>query len=96
MPGQHIWRIKVRKLGEADFEIAENRPDQWRGPEMDEVIDVIVHPEETAPRRKSVCAKIVSFHKSSADGTTTWEINAVEQDDGNPPGHREATEKDFQ
>ena len=23
MPGQHIWHIKVRRIGQADYEIAE-------------------------------------------------------------------------
>ena len=54
-----------------------------------EVIDVVV-------KRESVRTKIVSFNKSNSGSTSTYTVLAAEEDDGNSPGYREATEKDFE
>jgi hypothetical protein len=88
MTGQHIWHIKVRRIGQADYEIAEIQLDQRGPPAQGEVIDVVVN-------REHVRAKIVGSHKSSSGSTTTYTVLAAEEDDGNPPGHREANEDDF-
>jgi hypothetical protein len=89
MPGQHIWHIKVRRVGQADYEIADIRLDQRRAPVQGEFIDAVVN-------RDGVRAKIVAFNKSASGTTATYEILAAEEDDGNPRGHREATERDFE
>jgi hypothetical protein len=86
---QHIWHIKVRRLGSADYEIADIRLDQRRGPVHGEAIAAVVN-------RETVHVKIVSFNTSQSRSTATYIILADELDDGNPRGHREATEKDFQ
>jgi hypothetical protein len=88
MIDQHIWRIKLRKLGQDDYEVAEihmGRPD---APTRGEVLGLVVE-------RKIVRARIVDF-KQSPTGPLAYEILAAEEDDGNPPGHREATAKDFE
>jgi hypothetical protein len=48
-------------------------------------------------KRESVRAKVASFHKSVSGSTATYEIDAVEEHGGKPPGHREADkdEDDF-
>ena len=86
---QHIWHIKVRKVGQADYEIADIRLDQRRAPVQGEAIAAVVN-------REKVHIKIVSFNTSHSGSTATHTILADELDDGNPPGHREATEKDFE
>jgi hypothetical protein len=86
---QHIWQIKVRRLRSADYEIADIRLDQRRGPVHGEAIAAVVN-------REKVHVKIVSFNTSQSRSTATHIILADELDDGNPPGHREATAKDFQ
>ena len=88
MTGQHIWHIKVRRVGQAEPESVEPQLDRGRGPVHGEVIDVSV-------KRKRVSAKIVAFNTSTSGSTSTHAIEAVEDDDGNPPGHREADEDDF-
>ncbi len=88
MPGQHIWRIKVRRTGQAEAEIAEPQLDRGRGPVHGEIIDASV-------KRKSVRAKIVAFSTSTSGSTATYSIQAVEEREGSPPGHREADEDDF-
>ena len=88
MPGQHIWHIKVRRTGQADPEIAEPQLYRGRAPVQGEVIDVSV-------KRKSVRAKIVAFNTSTSGLTATYTIQAVEEHEGKPPGHREADEDDF-
>jgi hypothetical protein len=88
MTGQHIWHIKVRRTGQAEAEIAEIQLDRRRPPAHDEVIDVSV-------KRKSVRAKIVAFNTSTSGSTATYSIQAVEEHEGNLPGHREADEDDF-
>jgi hypothetical protein len=41
-------------------------------------------------------AKIVAIHGSHSGSTGTFEISAEQiEDNGNPPGHREADEDDF-
>ena len=89
MPGQYIWHIKVRMVGQTDFEIADIRLGQRRAPVHGEFIDAVV-------KRKTIRAEIVAVHESASGSTGTYEILATEEDDGNPPGHREATEKDFE
>jgi hypothetical protein len=89
MPGQHIWHIKARRVGQADYEIAEIQLDRRRAPVHGEVIDVVV-------KRESIRAKVVSFNESTSGSTTTYTVLATEEDDGNPPDHREATAKDFE
>ena len=54
-----------------------------------EFIDVVV-------KRKNVRSKIVSSKESASGSKVTYVVLAAEADDGNPPGHREATEKDFE
>jgi hypothetical protein len=77
MPGQHIWHIKVRRVGQADYEIAEIQLDRRRAPVQGEFIDVVVN-------REQMRAKVVALHKS-ASGTSTHTVLAIEVDDGNPP-----------
>lgn len=88
---QHIWHIKVRRIGQADYDIADIRLDQRGAPVLGESI-------EAAVNRERIRVKIRSFNTSaSASGSTaTHVILADEIDDGNPPGHREATAKDFE
>lgn len=63
--------------------------DRGREPVPGEVIVVVT-------RHERVRAKVASFYKSTSGSTTTCEIDvAEEEDDGNPPGHREADEDDF-
>jgi hypothetical protein len=89
MPSQHIWHIKVRRVGQADFEIAEIQLARRAPPAQGEFIDVAVN-------REHMRAKVVAFNKKISGSTATYEVLAAEEDDGNPPGHREATEKDFE
>ena len=86
---QHIWHIKVRRLGGPDHEIADIRLDQRRAPVKGESFDAAVKLER-------VHVKVGSFNTSTSGSTATHIILADEIDDGNPPGHREATEKDFE
>jgi hypothetical protein len=86
---QHIWHIKVRRIGQADHEIADIRLDQRRAPVQGEAIAAVVN-------RKKVHVKIVSFNTSEFGSKVTYKILADEIDDGNPPGHREATKQDFE
>jgi hypothetical protein len=86
---QHIWHIKVRRAGGADHEIADIRLDQRRAPIAGESMEAVVDPER-------IPVKIVSFHTSVSGSTATHRILADEEDSGNPPGHREATPKDFE
>jgi hypothetical protein len=88
MPGQHIWHIKVRRAGQADYELAEIQMDRRRPPEVGEFIDVVVN-------REFIRARIVALNKSASGSTSTYTIEAVEEDHGNLPGHREADEDDF-
>jgi hypothetical protein len=88
MPGQHIWHIKVRRVGQADYEIADIRLGQRGPPVQGEPINAVVN-------RKNVQAKITTFNQSTSGSTTTYTILAAEEDDGNPPGHREADDDDF-
>jgi hypothetical protein len=93
MPGQHIWHIKVRRIGQADYEIAEVRLDQRHAPVQSEIIDVVVIRGSV---RESIRAKSVSFHTSQSGSTATYTIRADEQDSGTQPGYRETTAKDFE
>jgi hypothetical protein len=88
MPGQHIWHIKVRRVGQADYEIAEIRLDRRRPPVQGEFINVVVN-------REHLRAKVVAFHNSASGSSSTHTVLAAEEDDANPPRHREATAKDF-
>jgi hypothetical protein len=89
MHGQHIWHIKVRRLGRTDHEIADIRLDQPRAPVQGETLDAAVN-------RETVRVKIVSFNTSTSGSTATHKILADEIDGGNPPDHREATARDFE
>jgi hypothetical protein len=88
MIGQHIWHIKVRRIGQAEAEIAEIQLDRRRAPVHGEVIDVSV-------KRTGIRTKIVAFNTSTSGSTSTYAIEAVEEDEGNLPGHREGDEDDF-
>jgi hypothetical protein len=74
MTGQHIWHIKVRRIGKAEPERAEPQLDRDREPVLGEVIGVGV-------KRERVRAKVASFHKSVSGSTTTFEIDVVEEVD---------------
>jgi hypothetical protein len=90
MPGAHIWHIKVRRAGQADYELAEIQMDRRRPPEVGEFIDVVVN-------REFIRARIVALNKSASGSTAaTYTVLAAEEDDGNPNGHREATQRDFE
>jgi hypothetical protein len=84
MHGQHIWHIKVRRIGRADYD--ETQFKHRTAPVQGEFI---------AMKGMGIRAKIVAFNESVSGSTATYEIQAV-QDDGNPPDHHEATEKDFE
>ena len=86
---QHIWRIKVRPVARADHEVADIRLDQRRAPVQGEFIDAVVN-------REKVRVKVGSFNTSESGSMATHIILADKMDNGNPPGHREATEKDFE
>lgn len=90
MPGQHIWHIKVRRAGRTETETAEPQLDRRRAPLPDEVFEATV-------QRERLRVKVTSFHTSVSPATSTYThtIEAVEEDDGNTPGHREANENDF-
>jgi hypothetical protein len=88
MTGQHIWHIKVRRTGEAEAEIADIQLHPRHPPVLGEVIDVSV-------KRKGIRAKIVAFNTSTSGSTSTYTIEAAEEDGGNLPGHREADGDDF-
>jgi hypothetical protein len=88
MPGQHIWHIKIRKLGGAEHKFAgtQHHP---REPRDREVIELEIG-------GKLVRAKIVTIHGSYSGSTGTFEINADEiKDDRTTLGFREADEDDF-
>jgi hypothetical protein len=88
MTGQNIWHIKTRKLGEAEFQFAQTQH-QPREPVDREVIKVGVG-------GRIIRAKIVAIHGSHSGSTGTFVISAEQiEDNGNPPGHREADEDDF-
>jgi hypothetical protein len=105
MSGQHIWRIRVRRVGEADFQMVDIQLHRRRAPVSGEVIDAMLD----IAKGKSIRARISTFHEFGSGGTTAYEfhelgsggttayeIYAVEEDDGDPPRHREATERDFE
>ena len=71
MTGQHIWH--VRNDGQIDYEIAEIQLDRRRPPVQGEFIDVSV-------KRRSVRAKIATFNTSTSGSTSTYTIEAVEDD----------------
>ena len=88
MPGQHIWHIKTRRPGEAEFQFAQTQH-QPRKPLDHEVIKVEIG-------GRIVSAKIITIHGSHSGSTGTFEISAEQiEDDSNLPGHREADEDDF-
>ena len=88
MSGQHIWHIKIRKPGEAEFKSVETQHRSGE-PQQGDVIDVAVG-------GKLIRAKIVHFHRSLSGSTGTFDINAEQiEDRGKRPGHREADEDDF-
>jgi hypothetical protein len=81
MPGQHIWRVRVRRVGEADFQIADIQLHRRRAPVSGEMIDAMLNRDDMA-KGKSIRARITNFHEFG--GTTAYEIYAVEEDDGKP------------
>jgi hypothetical protein len=85
---KHIWRIKVRRVDQPEYEIAEVHMSHTHPPTRGETIDLVVE-------RKILRARIIDF-KQSVTGPAAYEILATEEDDGNPPGHREATAEDFE
>jgi hypothetical protein len=88
MPGQHIWHIKLRKLGGAEYKFAETQH-RSQEPRNREVIQFEIG-------GKLVRAKIMTFHGSHSGSTGTFEINADEiKDDGTTLGFRDAEEDDF-
>jgi hypothetical protein len=88
MTGQHIWHIKIRKLGGAEYKFAETHHHS-RKPRDREVIEFEID-------GKLVRAKIMTFHGSHSGSTGTFEINADEiKDDGTTLGFRDAVEDDF-
>ena len=88
MPGQHIWHIKIRRLGEADYKFAAT---QHHPRKPDDHQDIALE-----IGGKLVRAKIATFHSSYSGSTGTFEINADQiEDDGTPLGHRLAEEDDF-
>jgi hypothetical protein len=93
-----IWHVKVRRAGQADFEIAEIRMDGRRPPKKGEIINVgIINAGKNDARSLvDIPAKVVSFTESAAESGTRYTVLATEEDNGNPLGHREATERDFQ
>ena len=78
MPGQRIWKISLRKFGDAEYNLV--RTDHYpREPRDREVIEFEI-------AGKLVRAKIVTIHGS----TGTFEINAYQiEDDGNILGYSE-------
>jgi len=88
MPGQHIWHIKTRKPGEAEFKSVETQHRSGE-PQQGDVIEVAVG-------AKLIRAKIVHIHRSTSGSTGTFEIDAEQiEDRGKRPGHREGGEDDF-
>lgn len=88
MARSHIWHIKTRKRGEAEFKSVETQHHSQE-PQQDEVIEVAIG-------AKSIRAKIVHIHRSLSGSTGTFEIDAEQiEDRGKRPGHREADEDDF-
>ena len=88
MPGQHIWHIKTRKPGAAEYKFAQTQHHS-RQPRDSEVIEMEIG-------GKLVRAKIRNIHGSHSGSTGTFEINADEiKDDGTPSGHRDADDEDF-
>jgi hypothetical protein len=82
MTGQHIWHIKIRKLGGAEYKFAETQHHS-REPRDRDVIELEIG------GKKLVRAKIMNIHGSHSGSTGTFEINADEiKDDGTPLGHR--------
>jgi hypothetical protein len=88
MQGQHVWHVKLRRVGQVDYEIAETLAHQRRAPVPGEPIKVIAS-------RESVQAKVVSFETVTTGSKTKHTVLAAEDDD-NPAGHGQATEKDFE
>jgi hypothetical protein len=66
-----------------------------RAPKKDELINVVLR-EFGVNRRESVLAKVISFTEVTSGSRTRYTVFAAEEDNGNPPGHREAIEADFE
>jgi hypothetical protein len=98
MQGQLVWHVKVRRFGHADYEIAEIRMNGQRKPKKGEIInvDIINFGVNDILVRERILAKVVSFTESTSGSRTKYTVLAAEQDNGNPPGQSEATEKDFE
>jgi hypothetical protein len=99
MQGQLVWHVKVRRCGQADYEIAEIRMDGRREPKKGEIINVGIINSGAGnirARCEDIVAKVVSFTESTSKSPTRYTVLVDEQDNGNPPGHREATAKDFE
>jgi hypothetical protein len=94
-----IWHVKVRRVGQDDYEIAEIRMDGRRLPKKGEIINVGITDfglNDACVTHANILAKVVSFTESTSESGTKYTVLATEEDNGNPVGHREATERDFQ
>ena len=99
MQAQRIWHIKVRRFGQPDYEIAEIRMDGRRKPKEGEIINNVHVVNFGANGRlvnERILVKVDSFTESKSGFQSRFIVLATEQDNGNPPGHREATAKDFE
>jgi hypothetical protein len=93
-----IWHVKVRRAGQADFEIAEIQMDGRRAPKKGEIISVGVTDfgiNDARVNHENILARVVSFTESTSESRTRYTVLVTEEDNGNPPGHHEATERDF-
>jgi len=96
MQVQPIWHIKVRRHGQPDYEIAEIRMNGRRKPEKGEITKVgVINFGLNRVTRDDIIAKVASFTESTSGSQTRFTVLADEQDNGNWPDHREATEGDF-
>jgi hypothetical protein len=94
-----IWHVKVRRVGQADYEIAEIRMDGRHPPKKGEIINVGITDfglNNARVNHENIVAKVVSFTESTSESRTRYMVLATEEDNGNPAGYREATERDFQ
>jgi hypothetical protein len=66
-----------------------------RRPKKGEITEVGINFGLNRVIRDDILAKVVSFTESKSVSRTKFTVLAVEQDNGNPSGHRKATEGDF-
>jgi hypothetical protein len=95
MKVQPIWHIKVRRHDHPDYEIAEIRMNGRRKPNKGEITKVgVINFGLNRVTREDILARVVSFTESTSGSQIRFTVLADEQDNGNPPDHREATEGD--